>query len=107
MAVRPSIIAKSGEVPPGSRRPRPLKLTLILGAVAGVAVAAVVAAWSLRGRHGFAWPQPVPISSTAVSSSAAFPAPPRGAVVFSRQLGSDVLALGVVPRKGLLCCRLR
>ncbi len=94
-------IVKSGEVS-GVTRPRPLKLTLILGAVAGVAVAAVVAAVVLHGRHGFAWPQPVPISSTAVSSSAAFPAPPQGAVVFSRQLGSDVLALGVVPRKGLL-----
>jgi hypothetical protein len=30
----------------------------------------------------------------------AFPAPPRGAIVFSRQLGSDALALGVVPQTG-------
>ena len=29
-----------------------------------------------------------------------FPAPPRGAIVFSRQLGSDALALGVVPQAG-------
>jgi hypothetical protein len=30
----------------------------------------------------------------------AFPAPPRGAIVFSRQLRSDGLALGVVPQPG-------
>ncbi len=29
-----------------------------------------------------------------------FPAPPSGAVVFSRQLGSDALALGIVPERG-------
>ncbi len=41
-------------------------------------------------------------SSTAVPAVAgpAFPAPPHGAVVYSRQLGSDALALGVVPRLG-------
>jgi hypothetical protein len=29
-----------------------------------------------------------------------FPSPPKGAVVYSRQFGSDALALGVVPRPG-------
>jgi len=90
---------KSSEVF-GVIRPRLLKLTL--GAVALAAVAAVVIAVTLHGRHGFAWPQAVPISSATASTGAAFPAPPQGAIVFSRQLGSDVLALGVVPRKGLL-----
>jgi hypothetical protein len=90
---------KSGEVF-GVTRPRLLRLTL--GAVAVAAVAAVVIAVTLHGRHGFSWPQPVPISSATASAGAAFPAPPQGAIVFSRQLGSDVLALGVVPRKGLL-----
>jgi hypothetical protein len=86
----------------GVTRPRPLKLTLTLGAVAALAVAAVVIGVMLHGRHGFAWPQPVQISSATASNNATFPAPPQGATVFSRQLGSDVLALGVVPRKGLL-----
>jgi hypothetical protein len=91
---------KSSEVR-GVTRPRPLKLTLTLGAVVVAAVAAVVIAVTLHGRGGFAWPQPVPISSASASGTA-FPAPPQGAVVFSRQLGSNVLALGAVPRKGLL-----
>jgi hypothetical protein len=86
----------------GVKRPRPLKLTLTFGAVAAIAVAAVVIAVMLHGRHGFAWPKPVQISSATASNNATFPAPPQGAIVFSRQLGSDVLALGVVPRKGLL-----
>jgi hypothetical protein len=36
----------------------------------------------------------------AAPSGPRFPAPPDGAVVYSRQLGSDALALGVVPRHG-------
>jgi hypothetical protein len=92
---------KSSEVP-GVTRPRPLKLTLTLGAVVLAAVAAVVIAVTLNGRQGFAWPQPVPISSAAASTRAAFPAPPQGAIVFSRQFRADVLALGVVPLKGQL-----
>jgi hypothetical protein len=36
--------------------------------------------------------------SAAVADS--FPAPPAGATVFARQLGSDALALNVVPRRG-------
>jgi len=92
---------KSSEVF-GVTRPRPLKLTLTLGAVAAAALAAIVIAGKLQGGHGFAWPDPVPISSATASSDAAFPAPPQGAVVFSRQLGSDVLALGVVPQTGQL-----
>ena len=43
-----------------------------------------------------------PSSTAGVSSSAgpAFPAPPGGAVVYSRRLGRDALALGIVPRRG-------
>jgi hypothetical protein len=40
-----------------------------------------------------------PEAVTAVRRSA-FPAPPRGAVVFSRQLGGKALALGVFPKGG-------
>ena len=86
----------------GVTRPRPLKLTLALGAVVVVAVAVVVITVMLHGRHGFAWPKPVQIASATAANRATFPAPPEGATVFSRQLGSDVLALGVVPRKGQL-----
>ena len=85
----------------GTTRPRSLKLTLALGAVVLAVVAAVAIAVVLHGRSGFAWPERVPVSSAA-ANSAAFPAPPQGAVVFSRPLGSNVLALGVVPREGKL-----
>lgn len=51
--------------------------------------------------------QPTPSSGltapVAPTSSAAFPAPPPGAVVFSREAGVNALALAVLPRKdGLL-----
>jgi hypothetical protein len=39
-----------------------------------------------------------PVLGAATPSATRFPAPPDGAVVYSRQLGSDALALGVVPR---------
>jgi hypothetical protein len=35
-----------------------------------------------------------------VPGNPGFPAPPRGAVVFARQLGFEALALGVVPQRG-------
>ncbi|HUJ92321.1 MAG TPA: hypothetical protein VLW05_06440 [Gaiellaceae bacterium] len=38
----------------------------------------------------------------ATKAPPGFPAPPPGAVVFARQLGSDDLALGLVPRSGSL-----
>jgi hypothetical protein len=34
---------------------------------------------------------------TVATTQAEFPAPPRGAIVYSRQLGDEVLALGIVP----------
>jgi hypothetical protein len=40
------------------------------------------------------------VSQVRVVGKPGFPAPPRGAVVFARELGPDVLALGVVPRGG-------
>jgi len=36
----------------------------------------------------------------AASTRAHFPAPPKGAIVYSRELGQDALALGVVPQRG-------
>jgi hypothetical protein len=49
-------------------------------------------------------PVAAPQSTTANSepTKTSFPAPPQGAVVFSRQDGSDVLALAVVPGRRLL-----
>jgi hypothetical protein len=41
-----------------------------------------------------------PSVETVPTVEAGFPAPPQGAVVYSRQLGRNALALGVVPRAG-------
>jgi hypothetical protein len=41
-----------------------------------------------------------PSVETVATVEAGFPAPPQGAVVYSRQLGRNALALGVVPRAG-------
>ena len=60
--------------------------------------AAIAAAFVLR--PGSATPASVaPVPGVAAPSAPQFPAPPHGAVVYSRQLGSDALALGVVPRR--------
>src|SRR5207247_418468 len=56
--------------------------------------------------------RPKPTASAdaaAAPTAAAFPAPPAGAVVFSREAGPDALALGIVPLGGgvaLPPCRL-
>jgi hypothetical protein len=64
----------------------------LLAAVALLAV--VVLGGSSSGKDGIGAPVvPVP-------GKTSFPAPPRGAVVFSRQLGADALALAVVPQAG-------
>jgi hypothetical protein len=41
-----------------------------------------------------------PSVGTVPTLEAEFPAPPQGAVVYSRQLGRNALALGIVPRAG-------
>jgi hypothetical protein len=74
-------------------------------ALAGAALvgAPVAAAFLLRPGSGAetpVTPAPIPAPATAAPSGPRFPAPPDGAVVYSRQLGSDALALGVVPRRG-------
>lgn len=73
-----------------------MRLVATLGGIAIVAVP-IAAALVLRE------PTRAPASSEArpaTNVSAGFPAPPSGAVVYSRQAGSDALALGVVPRRG-------
>ena len=71
--------------------------------LAGAALfgAPIVAALLLRpgfGAPASASPAAPPSQTATVPPSPQFPAPPRGAVVYSRQLGSDALALGVVPQ---------
>jgi hypothetical protein len=62
-------------------------------ALGGVALvgAAVAAALLLRSGAG---------AQASAPAMPRFPAPPEGAVVYSRRLGSSVLALGVVPQRG-------
>jgi hypothetical protein len=60
----------------------------------------IVAALLLRPGSGAQASTPTPAPAAAAPSGPRFPAPPAGAVVYSRQLGADGLALGVVPRRG-------
>ncbi|MCU1676874.1 MAG: hypothetical protein JWM93_1632, partial [Frankiales bacterium] len=68
-------------------------------ALLGVPIAAAILLRPAVGATQPATPAAIPAPAPA-TSSAKFPAPPDGAVVYSRQLGSDGLALGVVPRRG-------
>jgi hypothetical protein len=74
-----------------------LRLVAASGSVAVIGVAIAAALFLREHPRSTATTQPPP---AAVSLQPDFPTPPRGAVVFSRQLGSDALALGVVPRRG-------
>jgi hypothetical protein len=65
----------------------------------------VAAALLLRPGNGAAVPTlssstaaPLPAATAPNNASSGFPVPPRGAIVFSREMGPDALALGVVPR---------
>jgi hypothetical protein len=87
-----------------------VRLVASIGALAlGVAAVAIVAVLAHRtpGPAG-ATNAPVsaspeePTATTPQTSEPAFPAPPEGAVVFSRTAGNQVIALGVVPGKRLL-----
>ena len=73
-------------------------------AVAGAALLAAPIAAALLLRPGSSAQASVAAAPTATPAaptpSARFPAPPDGAVVYSRQLGTDGLALGVVPQRG-------
>jgi hypothetical protein len=74
-------------------------------AAAALSGAAIVAALVLRpgsGTPAAVTPATTPVPAVRTPSGPLFPAPPNGAVVYSRQLGSDALALalGVVGRRG-------
>ena len=69
--------------------------------VAGPVVAAVLLRPGSDGQAAVAATSAAaPARAAAPSSRSSFPAPPRGAVVYSREMGPDALALGVVPRSG-------
>ena len=70
----------------------------LAGAVlVGVPIAAAFLLRSGSGAPASGTTAPV---TTASAVGPHFPAPPDGAVVYSRQLGKDALALGVVPQHG-------
>ena len=71
-----------------------LKLTVLAG-VALLAVGAVVAALALRSKP--ASPSAATESAPSAASSG-FPVPPKGGVLYARQMGGEALALGVVPK---------
>ncbi len=71
----------------------------LAGAVlVGAPIAAALVLRPGSGTSASVAPAPTPARAVAPSEPL-FPAPPDGAVVYSRQLGSDALALGVVPRR--------
>jgi hypothetical protein len=69
-------------------------------ALLGVPIAAALLLRPGSGAQASVTPPPTPAPAAAAPSGPRFPAPPDGAVVYSRQLGSDGLALGVVPQRG-------
>jgi hypothetical protein len=69
-------------------------------ALAGAAFVGVVIAAALVLRPGPGSSASAPLVPVLSAPAAPlFPAPPHGAVVYSRQLGSNALALGIVPRR--------
>jgi hypothetical protein len=66
----------------------------IFAALAAALVVGAVIAAVLATRSG------ARVATVPVPGSPGFPAPPIGAVVYSRELGADALALGVVPQHG-------
>jgi hypothetical protein len=73
-----------------------LKLIALAGVVV-LAAGAVVAAVALRSKPAS------PSASTEGATPAAnagFPVPPKGGVLYARQMGGEALALGVVPKDG-------
>ncbi|MBA3842541.1 MAG: hypothetical protein H0X39_07960 [Actinobacteria bacterium] len=74
-----------------ARRGLLMLLTILVTALA------VSAGLIVFGRSGA---DAAPDAASAEPARSAFPAPPRGAVVYSRELGYRALALGVVPKPG-------
>lgn len=66
---------------------------LLVVLAAGAVAAGTIAVWHDTG---------TPASPRIATAFSKFPAPPDGAVVFAREAGSNVLALGIVPRRHAL-----
>ena len=80
--------------------PRPSLQLAVLAAVPFLAGGFVVAAFAFRS-NPTAVQEPTEAGSvTSQSARSAFPAPPKGGVLYARQMGSEALALGVVPGRG-------
>jgi hypothetical protein len=79
-----------------------VRLTAAVLAVAAGATAVALAVLLLHGTPGpvSAAPAALPVAAAPAPSAPRFPAPPANAVVFSREDGSDALALAVVPGGG-------
>jgi hypothetical protein len=79
-----------------------MRIGLVAAAAALLVGGPVAAAVLLRPQEApsTAVAEPAPASSARGPRQLRFPAPPRGAVVYSRELGSDALALAVVPGRG-------
>lgn len=73
-------------------RPSP-KLMVLVGAAALAAgsLAAAATLWSGTGAHA---------ANGQTTQAARFPVPPKGGVLYARQMGGEALALGVVPGRG-------
>src|SRR5260221_11267207 len=76
----------------------PVKVLVAVGSIV-LTVVAIVAAFALRS--GTSAPASAPPATVLPAHRrSGFPTPPHGAVVFSRQMGGDALALGVMPKSG-------
>jgi hypothetical protein len=73
-----------------------LKLAVLAGVVL-LAAGAVVAALALRSKPAS---PAAPTEAASPRANPGFPLPPKGGVLFARQMGGEALALGVVPRHG-------
>jgi hypothetical protein len=73
-----------------------LKLVVLAGVVL-LAAGAVVAAVALRSKPAS---PTAPTEAASSSANPGFPVPPKGGVLYARQLGGEALALGVVPHGG-------
>jgi hypothetical protein len=76
------------------RRTKPIAVLAAAALGGGLILAAVLL------RPGTSAPASTDLSTVPIAKRAGFPASPADAVVFSRQMGGDALALGVVPQRG-------
>jgi hypothetical protein len=81
-----------------SSRARIRLLVALVGLAAGVVAVAAVIVHDTPGTPATFSAGP----ARNAGASSGFPAPPEGAVVYAREAGSSLLALGVVPRHGAL-----